>query len=274
MNTELLYYIFILYFTIILHLSFHHSKKELFEDFTNNPKLSECEIVISRYNEDIDWIKNEPFNKFNKITCYNKGPIQLKYECNSKVDKCRTINIINIENVGRCDHTFIYHIVKNYDDLAPITLFLPASCTDGHKFDITTKVIKKLNESYNTVLLGALFGDIPNDIYDFKMDEWKATNTKNLELNPEETLGLCEIRPYGNWYKENFGDLKVNVICYFGIFAVAREHIKQHPKERYEKLLKYLDHHSNPEAGHYMERSWAAIFHPYPESCVYDRNLD
>ena len=107
MNTELLYYIFILYFTIILHFSFHHSKKELFEDFTNNPKLSECEIVISRYNEDIDWIKNEPFNKFNKITCYNKGPIQLKYECNSKVDKCRTINIINIENVGRCDHTFI-----------------------------------------------------------------------------------------------------------------------------------------------------------------------
>ena len=31
---------------------------------------------------------------------------------------------------------------------------------------------------------------------------------------------------------------------------------------RYEKLLSAVERHSNPEVGHYIERSWAAIFHP------------
>ena len=119
-----------------------------------------------------------------------------------------------------------------------------------------------------------MFGDIPNDVYDFKMDEWKATNEKNKELNPEQKLDPSPIRPFGKWYEENFGDVHTKVVCYFGIFAVAKHHITQHPKERYEKLISYLDTHSNPEAGHYMERSWGALFYPYPDSCVYSRDDD
>ena len=33
----------------------------------------QVEIVVARYNEDLEWIKNEPFNKY-KYTVYNKGP--------------------------------------------------------------------------------------------------------------------------------------------------------------------------------------------------------
>lgn len=47
-------------------------------------------------------------------------------------------------------------------------------------------------------------------------------------------------------------------------FAVSREHIHQHPKHWYEKLLAAVSNHSNPEDGHFLERSWVAVFHPIP----------
>ena len=34
--------------------------------------------------------------------------------------------------------------------------------------------------------------------------------------------------------------------------------------------LRYPLNVGAPEAGHYMERSWGAIFYPYPESCIYN----
>jgi hypothetical protein len=81
-------------------------------------------------------------------------------------------------------------------------------------------------------------------------------------------LKKCDPRPYGKWYDANFPIIDAHIVCYYGIFAVAKKHIEQHPKQRYEKLLKYVDNHSNPEAGHYMERSWGVIFYPYENECL------
>ena len=33
-------------------------------------------------------------------------------------------------------------------------------------------------------------------------------------------------------------------------------------KKRYLILIQTINKHSNPEAGHYIERSWGAIFNP------------
>ena len=142
---------------------------------------------------------------------------------------------------------------------------------DLHKRKQTLKVIELVQKTQNTVLLGYKNEkNIRNVFYDFQIEEWKATNQENSTSNPETKLQLCEPRPYGKWYDLNFNPvLDVHIVCYFGIFAVAREHIIQHPKSYYEKLIKYVETHSNPEAGHYMERSWGVIFYPYPESCVY-----
>ena len=41
-----------------------------------------------------------------------------------------------------------------------------------------------------------------------------------------------------------------------------KKDIIQHPVERYQTLLNTVNNHSNPEAGHYIERSWGVIFYP------------
>ena len=49
---------------------------------------------------------------------------------------------------------------------------------------------------------------------------------------------------------------------------MAREHIHQRTLDSYIDLYKFLNTHPNPEVGHYFERSWVAVFHPVPETCM------
>lgn len=68
-----------------------------------------AEIVIARYNENLNWLKLLDPNI--KITIYNKGKSDIEYSS------------IALPNVGRESHTYLYHLVNNYDNLADITIF-------------------------------------------------------------------------------------------------------------------------------------------------------
>jgi hypothetical protein len=48
-----------------------------------------------------------------------------------------------------------------------------------------------------------------------------------------------------------------------GVFSVDKRDIIQHNLDRYERLMSTVSLHSNPEAGHYIERSWGVIFYPF-----------
>ena len=67
------------------------------------------ELVIARYNEDVSWttvIDNPDI----VCTIYNKGqPINLPY--------------VQLPNIGRESHTYLHHIIENYNNLADVTVF-------------------------------------------------------------------------------------------------------------------------------------------------------
>jgi hypothetical protein len=73
------------------------------------------ELIIAVYNEDISWINN--INSVDKIIVYNKGDRNI-FTNNPNIE------VIKLPNVGREAHTFIYHIVENYEKLADHTIFL------------------------------------------------------------------------------------------------------------------------------------------------------
>ena len=257
-------------YLIVVFLVCYYLYSRQYEHFINLTNRSDeysdtnsYDIVLARYNEDISWIRKKPFSEFN-IICYNKGSDDPERECLSP-----TCNIINLKNVGRQSHTYLYHIIKNYNKLSPVTIFLPASCNDPHKMSLVYGVIAKVLKTKTTVLRGDI-GTYPDDLYDYTIDNWTSSNAKNKLANPESKLEPSPIRPFGKWFEQNFGDIKVPIFCHYDIFAVAKEHILQHPVSKYQSLIKYLENSSNPECGHYMERSWGAIFYPYPDSCVYD----
>jgi len=261
-NLYLLLFLIIILSILLLIIYIWIQSQRNFENFIqNNDNIT---VVISRFAENINWIYDYPFNLC-KIICYNKGK---PFDDNFKIpNNCK---IITLNNVGRESHTYLTYIIDNYNNLSKVTVFLPASCMDEHKRSKTLFVINKAVKTENTVLSGSIFNDNIREVFkDFSLDVWKNTNINNISINPIINLKLSELRPFYKWYDNNFENVDNHVVCWFGIFAVSKKHIIQHPIEKYKNLLHYLDDHHNPEVGHYMERSWGTLFYPYEKECVF-----
>ena len=82
----------------------------IFMDTTYKPNV---EVVISRYNEDVSWARYLPFD----VIIYNKGS-------SLNIQHSQHIVIIELENIGRESHTYLYHIIKHYEMLKNKTIFL------------------------------------------------------------------------------------------------------------------------------------------------------
>ncbi len=66
------------------------------------------ELVVARYAEDLAWVRNIPPQI--RVTVYDKNG-DAPYP-----------GAIRLPNVGREAHTYLHHIVKRYDTLAPLTI--------------------------------------------------------------------------------------------------------------------------------------------------------
>jgi hypothetical protein len=73
---------------------------------------NEVNIVIARYNENLDWAL--PYNDIAFI--YNKGDDNVP----------NFSNRVNVKNIGREGHTYLYHILNRYCELSNRTIFLQA----------------------------------------------------------------------------------------------------------------------------------------------------
>lgn len=239
---ELIFWFIILLIVIILCV---FGLKKIIEPFTYN-----VELVIARYNEDLEWLKKKRFNY--PTTIYNKGN-------NDNFYKPKGCKVIKLQNVGREGHSYLYHIIHNYDNLPDLTIFLPGSANDKRKIEWVNKVVNKIKKEKKTTFPAQERGDIKTKFYNFELDNWESTNESNNKANSEKKLLPSNIRPFGKWYEAHF-DKNVNYSGYGGIFAVSNIHIKQYSKKYYKNLLKELEVSSNPEVGHYFERAWVAVF--------------
>jgi hypothetical protein len=205
-------------------------------------------IVIARYNEKLKWLSDKPFSNHN-VLVYNKGVNEDFYPVK---------HVVRLDNVGREGHSYLYHIVNHYDDLTDIIIFLPGSVNMSHKIEKSKMMLQKIEETKKAVF--PAFSVNKSELYDFKLDEYMASSPENNSINNESTLELARIRPFGQWFQSKFGDYDLTRLSYGGVLSVSKKDVLQHPKSFYEKLLEELSHSSNPEVGHYVERSWQAIF--------------
>ena len=227
--------------------------------------IKKIEIVIARFNEDLKWTTTGVFNNF-KYIVYNKGD-------NDNFEKSNVDKIINLKNVGRCDHTYLYHIINNYNDLSDIIVFLPGSLDLINKNHRATQILNGIISTKNAVFFAEYYKNIYDKFKDFCLDNWKSSNIQNYDKNNETILHLSEIRPFGKWYKYNFENVTANYVCYWGIFSVDKRDIIQHSIIRYINLMNQLNNSSNPEVGHYIERSWNAIFYPMLYTKIYTKPI-
>ena len=85
------------------------------------------ELVIAKYDKNVSWIQDIKSDV--TITIYNKN-----------IKNLQDGDIVIHPNVGRCVHTFFYHIVKNYNTLADLTFF-----SQDYPFDHIPNYIDVIN---------------------------------------------------------------------------------------------------------------------------------
>lgn len=210
------------------------------------------EIIVARFNEDLSWLNG--FKKEYDITVYNKGP-------NGAGD----FKTIQLPNVGNESHTYLWHIVNRYDTLAPRTVFVMGSAVSREDRrsileDLFGRIRTHRHSEFDVSCREV--NDLKRDVYDFSLDEFEKSTKENTSVVNTKTLDPSPERPFGKWYETNFGDYQSKKACFVPNFAVTREDIRRKPKSYYKNLLdKYLSNSMHPEAGHYFERAWHAVFY-------------
>ena len=194
------------------------------------------QIVVARYNEDISYLL-----LLNDILLiYNKGEDNIPVYCNT----------IKLPNIGRESHTYLYHIVNNYNNLADKTMFIQGKILDHNL--LPGKDYFKENDFIARV-----------NLLDIAMLKQKIKhNGKYLRQLKNNDLKVSKYTPY-EWINKiglNISDLNEFNIVWGANFCVSKKLIHEKPKIFYEDLLKYIEYDKNPEEGHFFERSWYLLF--------------
>lgn len=243
------------------------------------PEFS-CDMVIAMYKEPLTWLKNYEKMEYNfrNIFLYNKNheannKTSQELHCSMKGKECVKINLLN---EGRCDHTYLYHIIHHYDTLADVTIFTKGSSDLQRERAKLNFITKKVFETKRSVFsVNRLSTYVHVELQNFKMDYYTASHLSNRNID-KTTINIfsgklkpSQPRPFGNWYKQNFPNINILDVSFAAVMAISKEHIKQHPKKYYIDFIKQLEGHPNPEVGHYFERAWLAVFFPIPDNCIY-----
>jgi Protein of unknown function (DUF3431) len=220
-----------------------------------NPSM---ELVIAHFNEDVSAIQDLDGLKNIPTTCYRKYTNE-----SGRCDR-----VVHLPNVGRESHTYLYHIVSNYDRLADLTFFVQGGALGNHfKKDILTRVVQNAMKTRDSAFVGVRSTD--QSYREFQIETYSSSTHSNYAVNPGSQQVLSPIRPLGPWLDHYLPGTPLPMLTYGAIFAVSNGLILQHPVSRYQKLLETVNTAPDMETGHYIERVWTAIFHPIPETCLY-----
>jgi hypothetical protein len=217
------------------------------------------ELIISAYQRDYnDWIKS--INDDVKITVYRKG---------SKLENSNEIFLSN--NVGQDVHTFFYHILHNYNNLADYTI-----TSQDYPFDHVKNYIEIINsdENYWEIECKQKIGGY----YAFNTRSalnWDTNTPRDSwhDVYPGKTLS-CKENGAPHHEPPNYG-LNINTLWSelflqpppedfefvpAGHFIVSRDQIKIRPIEFYEKVVYNLE--NRQKAPWEIERLEPYIFNP------------
>ena len=195
------------------------------------------QLVISRYEENIDWIENVAVN-FDEIIVYNKG----KSSFNKKSEK---IKEQKLPNIGRESHSFLHHIIQNYDNINKYA-YLVFSQSDP--FDHCSRFMELVNNRDNYSSKPFYFIRESNDKFVFYYEPIEITHPNGL--------------PLVNFYYHIFCDEQIEKLPQSrnSLMIIPVKNIKFRSVDFYKHLLNFVNKSENPLEGYILERLWIPIF--------------
>jgi len=258
---------------------------------------SQVEVVLAHHSEDLTWLSHIPGNVGMHV--YTKGP-----EMQLDLPMAPGISLHRLPNVGRESHTYLSHIVNNYENLADWTVFTQAGepsfgykghrsggghlmagdsflnylepDSSGSRFVYTSAVqLPSMNHvlraSYcinDDQLEGGVATTCPAEASQWS-PWWDIGEFRNVISSKVHSQHGDKVMDFYRQYinPEHIGDELVAFFPQGARFAVSREKIQQRPKADYERLLATLSDNEDSYAGYYMEWLWSELFLGHQEPC-------
>ena len=197
------------------------------------------EILVSRYAEDVGWLATLSLKRPFRITIVNKGePLKCKW------------TVIDMNNVGRCDHTYVNHFFSQFDTLEDVTLCIPASANDiPIKRAKLNEILRRLDGQDSVFPVRLMH------LQDIVTESYVCTHEKNRNGSAFVPAGCT----YDEWWQRFIGVQQSLFCTLHGLFAADRKSIQRHGKAFWGRLEVELSRGDNLEAGHFMERAWYSV---------------
>lgn len=213
------------------------------------------EVVVVRYNEDLEWLKHEFKNE--KIIIYNKGEDDLEnLPVHSKV--------INIPNIGWFGGSILYHLVNNYNILADRTLFLQG---EPYEQPLFLPLIRHKGEIKSACQTQNIIGKGEETTLQIRSDEFTYGHTEE-EWATTKYAGKFKL--FNNYSMIDFAQQYVDkdillegplCVVWGAQFAVDKSNVYLHKAEFYQRMLPLFEQ-KYPMADFYLEKLWDIIFQP------------
>ncbi|KAL2821410.1 hypothetical protein BDW59DRAFT_181166 [Aspergillus cavernicola] len=220
-------------------------------------------IVVARYNEPLDpWADLAP-----NIYLYAKHDTP-QTDDTVPHNSFRSYDLL--PNAGREGQTYCHHIYIHYDDLQPIMIFSQADPFDliAPETNTTKQMVEKAiappDPDFHPVTIFNY--DLVHILADWERINW-SDPAQSYWMTPSQ-LATLTYSPYpmGVFWEHLFLEEHPDAVTalHGGTFAVRRDAILNHPREIYKRCLDEFAgagrNASNPEIGHFLERSWLAVW--------------
>lgn len=197
------------------------------------------ELVVARYREELNWLRKVP--PVIQKTIYNKNP-------GVDAPDDGYPGGTPLPNVGREAQTYLWHLVRRYDDLADVTIFCQGKPFDhAYDFHHRLRAFAAAPESVGTFDWMGHTIDTDDDRGERLFKPWsKNEDGRGLDLRGFHRALFGSDGPA--WYPFVLG----------AQFAIRRKLIQSRPREFYERALRVSE--TFPDAAHCFERSWNHVF--------------
>jgi hypothetical protein len=246
------------------------------------PLSSTISMVISHCDKPLQWVTSYigDDHDISDITIITKCGKEIEGLSELK-QFAKTVQILSLPNLGRCDHSYSYWISRDLSQKDPtnhnesdVVVFLKDNDylkKSYHSFDTVYSTTS--NTGFSCLLKPTCFGRTKRFCKKFTpLMLHNRTTVEHYTINEYSRLARDENNSFLSNYTSvvqwtgamglNLPDTALIPVCYGGAFATTRKQFSMQSVQVWEKVTSSLARDNNIAEGHYAERSWANILFP------------
>lgn len=225
-------------------------------------KPTKLDVVVAYYKCDITWLYNilERMDRESyRLFVYSKGDMEVPEQYKHLIDQW-----IELENIGRCDHSYVYHLLNTPD-------------RSSKTFLVKDAALRHMSENWleqnlhHEGVVGPILRKAHPGISNFTMPIYEKSHDQNKgDPYVKAPKSMSNLREWCNYVfglrvRKHNGLLEctqrsvadmLSIINYGGILLFDDVNI---PDEILIKAGLTMSYASNVETGHFMERVWRYV---------------